>query len=114
VGSAEAVAAAHRALIAAGFPVTVARSKPIYLEVTAALAAKAAAALWLLGQWGLPAASAMAIGDGENDVGLLQAVGIGIAMGNAPASVKQAARYVTGSNDDDGVATALDRWLFNP
>ena len=48
-----------------------------------------------------------AMGDNLNDVDLLRAVGLGIAMGNAPDEVKAAADEVTESNDDDGVANAL-------
>jgi hydroxymethylpyrimidine pyrophosphatase-like HAD family hydrolase len=50
-----------------------------------------------------------AVGDGQNDLGLLRAVGLPIAMGNAKPALKQVAAFVTGSNDEDGVAAALDR-----
>lgn len=49
----------------------------------------------------------MAIGDGGNDISMLQHAGIGVAMGNAGEDVKQAANYVTTSVDDDGVGNAL-------
>ena len=49
----------------------------------------------------------MAIGDGENDVGMLKAAGIGVAMGNASDFVKSCADYVTDAVDDDGIANAL-------
>jgi Cof subfamily protein (haloacid dehalogenase superfamily) len=50
-----------------------------------------------------------AIGDSENDLAMIRDVGVGIAMGNAIAAVKEAARWTTGSNDESGVATAIDR-----
>jgi len=49
----------------------------------------------------------IAFGDGENDLEMLQFAGIGVAMGNAEAAVKQAADYVTASVDDEGIAKAL-------
>ena len=49
----------------------------------------------------------IAFGDGENDMGMLQLAGIGVAMGNAGQQVKQAADYVTADIDDDGIEKAL-------
>ena len=51
--------------------------------------------------------SSMAFGDGGNDISILKAAGIGVAMGNASEEVKTAADYVTTSVDDDGIANAL-------
>jgi Cof subfamily protein (haloacid dehalogenase superfamily) len=50
-----------------------------------------------------------AIGDSENDLEMIREVGLGIAMGNAIAAVKDAASWTTGSNDESGVATAIER-----
>ena len=52
----------------------------------------------------------MALGDGGNDVPILQAAGIGVAMGNACIDVKKAADYTTSSVDDDGIYNALKYW----
>ena len=52
-----------------------------------------------------------ALGDSENDREMLSAVGISVAMGNAPAAIQQAARLVTDTNDNDGLAKALHRLL---
>lgn len=56
--------------------------------------------------------SAMAIGDGENDIEMLQAVGIGIAMGNAHQLLKDVADDIVPCNDDDGVAVALREYVI--
>lgn len=48
-----------------------------------------------------------AFGDQQNDLEMLQTVGFGVAMGNAPSHVKENANYVTTSNNEDGVAAAL-------
>lgn len=53
----------------------------------------------------------LAIGDGYNDLELLQCVRIGIAMDNAPIEVKKIAEYITLSNDNNGVALALKKFL---
>ena len=49
----------------------------------------------------------IAFGDGENDIGMLQLAGIGVAMGNAEEVVKQNADYITADIDDDGIEKAL-------
>lgn len=54
----------------------------------------------------------LAVGDSRNDVPMLQWAGIGVAMANAAPEVRQAVRYVTASNVDDGVAAAIERFCF--
>ena len=54
----------------------------------------------------------MACGDGENDMSMLVQAGIGVAMENASALVKAAADVVTLTNDQDGVAYAIEKWGF--
>lgn len=59
---------------------------------------------------GIDQAETMAFGDGENDIEMLRFAGIGVAMGNADASVKAAADYVTEPVDHDGLERALKHW----
>jgi hypothetical protein len=54
----------------------------------------------------------LAIGDSRNDVPMLQWSGIGVAMANALPEVRQAIQYVTGTNENDGVAQAIERFCF--
>ena len=54
----------------------------------------------------------MAFGDGMNDFTMVEAAGLGIAMANAEPEVKRVAKYVTLSNDDDGVAAGLEKWVL--
>lgn len=54
----------------------------------------------------------MAIGDGYNDLPMIKWAGIGVAMGNAPDAVKEAADYVTLSNEEQGVSEALNRFIL--
>jgi Cof subfamily protein (haloacid dehalogenase superfamily) len=66
----------------------------------------------LLADLDVPAEQVLALGDGENDVEMLQLAGIGVAMANGMASAKQAADYVTASHDEDGVALAIERFVL--
>jgi hydroxymethylpyrimidine pyrophosphatase-like HAD family hydrolase len=81
-----------------------------YLEITAAGVDKASGLRPLIAHLGIPAERTAAVGDGLNDLALFGAVAQPIAMGHAPTQVKAAARWVTSSNDDGGVARAL-AWL---
>ncbi|KAL4430812.1 hypothetical protein ABPG75_006068 [Micractinium tetrahymenae] len=66
----------------------------------------------LLEDLGVPASDLVAIGDGGNDLGLVSGAGVGVAMGNAVAEVKAAARLVVADNDSGGVAEAIERLLL--
>ncbi len=62
----------------------------------------------------IPAERVMAIGDSRNDVPMLRWAGMGVAMGNSLPEVRQAVRYVTATNDEDGVAMAIERFALRP
>ena len=68
---------------------------------------KAAGIRTFIEENGLLREETMAIGDGENDIGMIRFAGIGVAMGNASEEVKNAADYVTDTVDEDGLANAL-------
>ena len=61
---------------------------------------------------GIGRSNSIAIGDSPNDIDMLEYAGIGIAMGNAPEIVKNIADYITDSNADSGVASALRKYLL--
>jgi Cof subfamily protein (haloacid dehalogenase superfamily) len=63
------------------------------------------------GELGVAAEDVLSIGDGRNDVEMLQWSGRGVAMGQAPLEVQEAADFVTATVDDDGAAMELDRWF---
>ncbi len=81
------------------------------LEFTKKGITKAAGLEFLTGYLGILAEETMAVGDSENDLDMLAWAGIGIAMGNAPEHVKEAAFDVTGTNEEDGVAMAVANYF---
>ena len=60
----------------------------------------------------IPLSQVMAIGDHTNDLQMLQAVGWGVAMGQAPESLKTIAHAVTADNTADGAALAIERYIL--
>jgi hydroxymethylpyrimidine pyrophosphatase-like HAD family hydrolase len=72
---------------------------------------KAAGLSYVIDQLGLEPADVLAIGDGRNDIEMLEWAGRGVAMGQATDDVKAVADAVTGSVDDDGAATEINRWF---
>ncbi|MFT8390774.1 MAG: Cof-type HAD-IIB family hydrolase [Sporolactobacillus sp.] len=88
-------------------PVSVYRSKPTYLEITERTVTKAAAVSFIGHYFHVPLEQTIAFGDNDNDLDMLRAAGIGIAMGNAPVHVQERANRITRSNDQDGIACAL-------
>lgn len=63
-------------------------------------------------QQGIDPMEVIAFGDHRNDIGMLELVGMGVAMGNADPIVKTSANFVTGSNDETGIADALYRFVL--
>lgn len=82
------------------------------LEILPPNGSKGAGVKQLIKEMGIPASAVMAIGDAENDIEMLQLAGISVAMGNASDHVKSAAKHVVASNDDDGVAEAIERFVL--
>ena len=84
-------------------------SVPGNVELNRRDAQKGAALQWLTAYLGLAPSQTVAFGDDLNDVSMLRAAGVGVAMGNACPEARAAADYVTESCDENGVARALDR-----
>lgn len=90
-----------------------ARSQHYYLDVTALAANKGDALVALAEYLDVPLSQSAAIGDGGNDVAMFQRAGLSIAMGQAEPGVASQADHVTGSNLQDGVAQAIDRFILS-
>jgi Cof subfamily protein (haloacid dehalogenase superfamily) len=95
-----------------GDQVTAAASQPYYLDVTHPDANKGYVVRYLAKQYGLAEDEIATIGDMPNDVLMFAHSGLSIAMGNADDQVKRAARRVTDSNDNDGFAKAVERFIL--
>lgn len=87
---------------------------PEHLEILPPGGSKGNALKVLCKHYKIAADQVMAIGDAENDIEMLQFAGIGVAMDNADAKTKEAAKYVVASNDQDGVAEAFERFVLKP
>ena len=88
------------------------KSAPTYVELIKPGVNKATAIAKLAEILKIPAEQVLAIGDSSNDVSMLASVAISVAMGNANAEAKAAARYMVIDNEHDGVAEALDRFCM--
>lgn len=93
-------------------PVFYAWSSPHSVEVTHSQATKANGMLAACRILGVDPARTMAIGDSGNDIPMLKAAALGVAMGTAPQEVKDAADTVTASNLEDGAAMAIERYIL--
>lgn len=82
------------------------------MEITHPDATKGRSLGILCQRLGIPMASVMALGDSGNDITMLRQAGLGVAMGNAPDFVKQAANVCTHRYDEDGAAKAIEQYAF--
>ena len=87
-------------------------SKPTYLEIMSNNASKPLAIEVLCQKFDVQKSKVIAIGDNYNDISMIEFAGIGIAMANAPDKVKEYADDITLSNDEDGVASALEKYIL--
>ena len=88
------------------------RSEPYFLEVVPCGVNKANTLGALLEHLGVTREEVIAVGDGVCDVTMLQLAGMGVAMGHSQDSVKICADYVTASNEEDGVALAVEKLIL--
>lgn len=86
------------------------RWNPLFTDVVPKGSSKAVGMDQILAHYHIDLRDSMAFGDGGNDIPMLAHAGIGVAMGNAGEEVKQAARYVTSSVDEDGIMKALQHF----
>ena len=99
--------------IAAFLPesLTVVQTAAFYLEVIPRVINKGQGIRDICKVLGIEPAEVVSFGDAANDIPMLEAAGMGVAMGNAQTAVKQAADMVTLSNNEDGIAAALEKLL---
>ena len=81
------------------------------VELGGATTSKAHALQALLDEWKMTSRQVMAFGDSENDLGMIQLAGIGVAMANGMEEVRQAADLLAESNEEDGVAKIIEQLI---
>ncbi|WP_156288244.1 Cof-type HAD-IIB family hydrolase [Oceanobacillus salinisoli] len=87
-------------------------SLPINVEANPKGVSKAKALHFLCGKIGITMDEVMACGDSLNDIKMIQEAGIGVAMGNAQEAIKNVANHITDTNDNDGVAKAIEKFVL--
>jgi hypothetical protein len=105
-------AAAQAARERFGDHVSAALSQPYYLDMTHPDANKGSVVKYLSASYKIPPEQIATIGDMPNDVLMFAHSGLSIAMGNASPEVQRAARRVTTTNDDEGFANAVGRFIL--
>jgi len=97
---------------ALGEAANVARSQPYYLDVTAPRANKGDGVAALAAAYGVPLSAVAVLGDQRNDLPMFACAALSVAMGQAPEAVRAAATHVARSNEEDGVADAITRFIL--
>ena len=87
-------------------------SVPFNIEINARAATKGQALLSLCELLGIDPSESMALGDGTNDLDMIQNAGVGVAMANAAPIVLTSADYVTGNNNECGFARAIEKFVL--
>jgi len=95
-----------------GERVNITKSKPYFLEMTDGSVNKGVALAALAEHFGINQSEVMAIGDSFNDLEMINYAGLGVAMGNARPEIQERADVITTSNEDDGVAVAIERYVL--
>ena len=88
------------------------RSEPYFIEIMPHNVTKATALERILEALGMKRENMVCCGDGFNDIAMIRYAGVGVAMGNAQPVVKEAADYITATNDQDGVVEVIRKFIL--
>jgi Cof subfamily protein (haloacid dehalogenase superfamily) len=88
-------------------------SKKNFLEFTNRNATKGFALKFLADYWGIDRKNVMAIGDNYNDTSMIEYAGLGVCVANGEEEIKKTADYITLSNEEDGVAYVLNKFILD-
>lgn len=98
---------------ALGEKVNIFYSEPYFMEVTAPGIDKYSSLEWLSKKLNISREQVMACGDGLNDIPMLKFAGLSVVMGNAYDETKKYADHIVSTNDEDGVAEAIERFVLS-
>jgi len=102
----------QRSVRETALPVHAVQSEPVYLEILPPDVSKGEALRAMCGSLGLRLEETIAIGDNWNDLEMIEAAGLGVAMGHAPDGVRAKAGYVCGTADEEGVREVIERFVL--
>lgn len=88
------------------------KSTPFFCEIGSPMAKKSLGVEFLAKHWNLSQDEILTIGDQNNDIELLKAGGVKVAMGNATPELKECANFITDSVENDGFVKAIDKFCF--
>ena len=88
------------------------KSTPYFCEIGSAQAKKSLGVEFLAKKWGLKKEEILTIGDQNNDIELLKAGGIKVAMGNGTPELKECADYITDTVENDGFVKAIEKYVI--
>jgi len=88
------------------------RSKPMYIEFMSPSISKGTALKFVADYYGINLKDTIAIGDSQLDAPMIEAAGLGAAMGNAPQALKRIADITCPSNNDEGVAYVIEKYIL--
>ncbi len=88
------------------------KSTPYFCEIGSEKAKKSCGVNYLRNYWGLAEEEVLTIGDQNNDIDLVKAGGIGVAMGNATEELKSCADYITDTVENDGFVKAVEKFVL--
>ena len=112
IGALERVEALAVAVREAALPVHAVQSEPTYLEFLPPGISKGSALCVVLDALGVEAGEVIAVGDGWNDVEMIEAAGLGVAMASAPDGVRARADHVCGRAEEEGFRDVLERFVL--
>ncbi len=113
IGAPERVEALEGSVRAARLPVHTAQSEPVYLEILPPGVSKGSALHAMLHELGIHHSETIAIGDNWNDVEMIEAAGLGVAMRSAPAGLRARADFVCGTAEEEGVRDVIERFVLS-
>ena len=94
-----------------GETLSIYRSEPYFVEIMPQNVDKASSLDKVLPILGVSRENSICCGDGFNDLSMIKYAGLGVAMGNAQEAVKEAADYITATNDEDGLVEVIERFI---
>jgi Cof subfamily protein (haloacid dehalogenase superfamily) len=114
IGARERIDALQGAVRQVGIPVHAVKSEPVYLEILPPGVSKGTALRAMVDALSVSIEETIAVGDNWNDLEMIEAAGLGVAMGHAPEGVRAKAGYVCGTAEEEGVREVIERFVLGP